>query len=249
MDRKKKGLIILLIVVFIGVLFVYLFYQNETNTTTTNSTYNPNRYVINVTYLPAPALSGNTSVETAIQNRRSVRSYSGDSVNITDLSQILWSAQGITDSTRNLRSVPSAGQVYPLEIYILTGQNSVAGLTEGVYLYVPSNNTIEKTVNGDLRSKLSSIATGQKAVSDAPIDVVITGNYPKMIDKYHDKELCTRFVDLEAGHAGENIYLQAESLGLVTVAIGSFDEVQMKQLLEIPENETPLYIFPIGHGN
>ncbi len=245
MDRKRKGLIILLIIIFAGVLMGYLFYQPDN----TNSTYNPNRYVINVTYLPSPVLSGNTSVETAIENRRSVRSYSNESLNLTDVSQLLWAAQGITNNTSNLRSVPSAGQVYPLEVYVVTGQNGVTGLSEGVYLYVPSNNTLEKTVNGDKRSMLSTIADGQKSVGQSPVDLVITGNYPRMIDKYHDKELCTRFVDLEAGHAGENIYLQAESLGLVTVAIGSFNESQMKQLLEIPQNETPLYIFPIGHGS
>lgn len=243
MDSKRKGIVIVLIVIFIVVLLGYLFYQPAN----TNSNYSPNRYVINVTYLPLPVFSGNTSVETAIENRRSVRSFSAESLNLTNVSQILWAAQGITDNDSNLRSVPSAGQVYPLEIYIVTGQNGVSGLSEGVYLYVPSNNTLEKTVNGDVRSKLSTIADGQNAVAQAPVDLVITGNYPMMINKYHDKDLCTRFVDLEAGHAGENIYLQAESLGLVTVAIGSFNEVQMKQLLEIPQNETPLYIFPIGH--
>lgn len=243
MQRKKIGIIIVLIVIFIGVLGAYYFYQP----TKSNSTATPNRYVINVTYLPAPQLSGNLSVETAIQNRRSVRSYSNETISISNVSQILWSAQGITDNQNNLRATPSAGQVYPLEIYVVVGNSTVTGLAPGAYHYVPSNNTLEKTVNGDLRSHLSSIATEQEAVNQAPVDFIITGNYQKMINKYKDPTLCTRFVDLEAGHAGENIYLQAESMGLVTVAIGSFNETQMIQLLELPQNETPLYIFPLGH--
>jgi len=242
MERKKKFVLIILLIVFISVLSLYYFSGQKKSVYTS-------RNIISITSLPSPVLTGNISVEEAIQNRRSVRTFSNESITIGNLSQILWAAQGITDNESSLRSVPSAGQVYPLEIYIVTGQNGVSGLSEGVYLYVPSNNTLEKTVNGNLSSKLSTIADGQKAVDQAPVNFVITGNYPKMINKYHDKELCTRFVDLEAGHAGENIYLQTESLGLVTVAIGSFNEVQMKQLLEIPQNETPLYIFPIGHGS
>jgi SagB-type dehydrogenase family enzyme len=245
MDKKKIALIIILIVIFIGVLGAYYFYQPSKS----NSTITPNRNVINITYLPSPQLTGTMSVETAIQNRRSVRHYTSQGINLTDVSQILWSAQGITDNQSNLRAAPSAGQVYPLEMYVVVGNKTVTGLSPGVYHYVPSNNTLEKTLNGDLRSQLSSIADGQQAVDQAPVDFVITGNYQKMINKYKDPTLCTRFVDLEAGHAGENIYLEAGSRGLVTVAIGSFNETQMVQLMELPQNETPLYIFPMGHGS
>ena len=196
--------------------------------------------------LPAPQLTGNLSVEAAIENRRSVRHYSNQSVTLDNVSQILWSAQGITNTQYQLRAAPSAGQVYPLEVYVIAGPN-VSGLQEGVYQYEPSNNTLEMFMNGDLRSDLSNIADGQLWVKQAPLDILITGDNQKMIDKYPDKDLSTRFVDLEAGHAGENIYLQAESLGLVTVSLGSFDSNQLSQKFELPSNETPLYIFPIGH--
>jgi SagB-type dehydrogenase family enzyme len=196
--------------------------------------------------LPAPQLTGNLSVEVAIENRRSVRHYSNQSVTLDNVSQILWSAQGITNTQYQLRAAPSAGQVYPLEVYVIAGPN-VSGLQEGVYQYEPSNNTLEMFMNGDLRSDLSNIADGQLWVKQAPLDILITGDNQKMIDKYPDKDLSTRFVDLEAGHAGENIYLQAESLGLVTVSLGSFDSNQLSQKFELPSNETPLYIFPIGH--
>jgi SagB-type dehydrogenase family enzyme len=240
MERKKKFVLIILLIVFISVLSLYYFSGQKKSVYTS-------RNIISITSLPSPVLTGNISVEEAIQNRRSVRTFSNESITIGNLSQILWAAQGITDNQSSLRAAPSAGQVYPLEIYIIVGNNGVSGLEDGVYHYVPSNNTIEKVLNGDLRSDLSGIANGQPWVKQAPIDILITGNYLKMVDKYGDKDLSTRFVDLEAGHVGENIYLESESLGLVTVSLGSFNEKQLVQLLNIPNNETPLYIFPVGH--
>jgi SagB-type dehydrogenase family enzyme len=239
MDKKKRLVIICLIIIFIGISSVYYF--SGTNKTTSNT-----RHVIATVSLPNPQLTGNLSVEASIQNRRSVRHYSNQSVTLGNVSQILWSAQGITDTQNQLRAAPSAGQVYPLEVYVIAGPN-VSGLQEGVYQYEPSNNTLEMLMNGDLRSDLSNIADGQPWVKQAPLDILITGNNQKMIDKYPNKDLSIRFVDLEAGHAGENIYLQAESLGLVTVSLGSFDSNQLNQKFELPNNETPLYIFPIGH--
>ena len=239
MDIKKRLVIICLIIIFIGISSAYYF--SGTNKTTSNT-----RHIISSVSLPAPQLTGNLSVEAAIENRRSVRHYSNQSVTLGNVSQILWSAQGITDTQNQLRATPSAGQVYPLELYVIAGPN-VSGLEEGVYQYEPSNNTLEMFMKGDLRENLSNIADGQPWVKQAPLDILITGNNQKMIDKYPDKELSIRFVALEAGHAGENIYLQAESLGLVTVSLGSFDSNLLNQKFELPNNETPLYIFPIGY--
>ncbi len=241
MERKKILLLIILIIAFIAV--VSAFYLSEPKKTVYTATGN----VISITTLPSPQLTGNISVEEAIQNRRSARRYSNEPLSINNVSQILWAAQGITNNQSSLRAAPSAGQVYPLEIYLVAGSDGVSGLEEGFYHYVPSNNTLEKLINGDLRADLSSIADDQPWVKQAPVNILITGNYQKMIDKYTDKELCTRFVDLEAGHVGENIYLQSETLGLVTVSLGSFNETQLKQLLQLPGNETPIYIFPVGH--
>jgi SagB-type dehydrogenase family enzyme len=205
MDRKKKLVIICLIIVFIGVSSAYYF--SGTNKTSYNT-----RHVISTVSLPAPQLTGNLSVEAAIEKRRSVRHYSNQSVTLDNVSQILWSAQGITNTQYQLRTAPSAGQVYPLEVYVIAGPN-VSGLQEGVYQYEPSNNTLEMFMNGDLRSDLSNIADEQPWVKQAPLDILITGDNQKMIDKYPDKDLSTRFVDLEAGHAGENIYLQSRIIG------------------------------------
>ena len=239
MEFKKQLLLILLVIILISIVIAFYFSQPKQYSTVRN--------IINITDLPTPILSGNLSVEEAIQNRRSVRTFSNESVSLGNVSQILWAAQGITDTQNNLRAAPSAGQVYPLEIYVIAGNNSVSALQAGVYLYVPSNNTLEMIMTGDARSDIAQIADGQPWVKNAPIDLLITGNYLKMINKYNNQDLSTRFVNLEAGHAGENIYLQSESLGLATVSLGSFNENQLKQRLDLPTNETPIYIYPVGY--
>ncbi len=239
MEKKKIAVLVILSILFVAVVGVLYFSEKRTVYTTRN--------VISVTTLPSPVLNGNVSVEQAIENRRSIRQFSNDSITLDNLSQILWSAQGITDSEKGLRAAPSAGQVYPLEIYVFVGINGVSGLQEGVYHYVPVNNSLEKIMDGDLRGELSGIANNQPWVKQAPVDILITGNYRKMINKYTERELSTRFVNLEAGHAGENIYLQSEALGLVTVSLGSMNEEQLIQSFKLPENENPIYIFPVGH--
>jgi hypothetical protein len=140
MERKKKFVLIILLIVFISVLSLYYFSGQKKSVYTS-------RNIISITSLPSPVLTGNISVEEAIQNRRSVRTFSNESVTIGNLSQILWAAQGITDNQSSLRAAPSAGQVYPLEIYIIVGKQWISGLEDGVYHYVPSNNTIEKDLN------------------------------------------------------------------------------------------------------
>jgi len=239
MEKKKLAVLFILIIAFVVVLVAFYFGPKESISTSRN--------VISITKLPTPQITGNISLEKSIQNRRSVRQYSNQSLNLSDVSQLLWAGQGITDTQKNLRAAPSAGQVYPLELYVIVGIGGVSGLKEGLYHYVPQNNTLEKILEGDIRNNLSQVANGQPWVKQAPMNIVITGNYQKMINKYKDQQLSTRFVDMEAGHVGENLYLQAEARGLATVSLGSFDENQMIRLLHLPNNEKPLYIFPVGH--
>ena len=242
MSRKGK-IILIILIILLGITIAYLVWPQSTTTS------NGQRTVISTVNLPSPILEGNMSVEQAIQNRRSVRHYTNQSITLQDVSQLMWAAQGITDKANNLRSVPSAGQVYPLEVYIIVGNGGVTGLGSGVYLYNPYNNTLEKTSGNDVRSDLSQAANGQVWVKNAPVDIVITGDYSKMVAKYKDETLCTRFVNLEAGHAGENIYLEAESRGLVTVALGSFKDDQVHTILGIPSNENTIYIMPVGYSS
>lgn len=241
--QKKSKYILVAIILLSAFLVFYLTYAVFMKPVTQNQT----RVVLGTYNLPQAEVTSGMSVDQAIQNRRSVRNFSATSLTLQDVSQLLWAAQGITDSERNYRSAPSAGHVFPMEVYLVAGDNGVQGLGAGIYRYNPYNNTLEKIVEGDQTYTLSQAAHGQTWVDEAPISLVITGNYQKMKDKYPDENLSTRFVDIEAGHIGENIYLEAVSRGLGAVAIGSFYDDQMINLFKLPSNETPIYIYPVGH--
>lgn len=244
MTRKGLVILILIILVLASALTAFLLYFSIPS-----ETENPSRAVMEVVKLPEPDLMGNISVEEAIQNRRSVRTYANKSLSIKDVSQLMWAAQGITDEQNNLRAAPSSGRTYPLEIYLVVGKGGVERVGEGVYHYNPNNHELEKLLNGDKRSDLSNAANGQGAVAGAPVNIVITGNYQRTMAKYGNNNLSIRFVHLEAGHTGENIYLEATARGLATVSIGSFNDDTIKTLLNIPADETTLYIFPVGFSN
>jgi SagB-type dehydrogenase family enzyme len=242
--QKKSQYVLLAIILLLTFMVVYLVFTTSIKPVQTE---NQSRMVLGTFDLPPATVTSNMSVDQAIKSRRSVRTYSTTSLALQDVSQLLWASQGITDSERNYRTTPSAGHVFPMEIYLVTGNNSVQGLEAGIYHYNPFNNTLEKIVEGDQRYNLSQAAHQQKWVETAPISLVITGNYQKMKEKYPDERISTRFVDIEAGHIGENIYLEAVAHGMGTVAIGSFYDDQMINLLKLPSNETPIYIYPVGY--
>ena len=190
--------------------------------------------------LPKPELKGQMSVEEAISSRRSVRDFKREPLSMAQLSQILWAAQGITGRGW-LKAAPSAGALYPLEIYAVVG--AVEGLETGVYHYDPNNHSIKREVEGDLRRKLDSAALEQEPVSAAPVDIVFTAIYERTARKYGER--ATRYVHIEVGHAAQNVYLQAEAMGLGTVMIGAFYDDRVKETLGLKEAE-PLAIMPVG---
>lgn len=242
--QKKSQYVILTIILLLTLLVVYMV---STTSLKPVQRENQSRIVLGTFDLPPATVTSNMSVDQAIRSRRSVRTYSTTSLTLQDVSQLLWASQGITDTDRNYRTAPSAGHVFPMEMYLVTGNNSVQGLGAGIYHYNPFNHTLEKIAEGDLRYNLSQAAHQQKWVETAPISMVITGNYQKMKEKYPDERISTRFVDIEAGHIGENIYLEAVAHGMGTVAIGSFYDDQMINLLKLPSTETPIYIYPVGY--
>ncbi len=191
--------------------------------------------------LPEPCNTGNTSVETALSQRRSIRAYSGDTLTIKEVSQLLWSAQGIT-SPWGGRTAPSAGALYPLELYLVVGD--VEGFDKGVYLYRPEEHELEKVTDGDIRAELADAALGQECIRDAAIDIVFTAVYERTTRKYGERGI--RYAHMEAGHAAQNVYLQVVSLGLGTVVIGAFNDSKVKNVMNVGERENPLYIMPVG---
>lgn len=192
--------------------------------------------------LPEPRYKSQISVEEAILNRRSIRSYSDEPLKLEEISQLLWSAQGITDEKRNLRAAPSAGALYPLETYIIVG--NVYSLKEGIYRYDPLNHEIVETEDGDFRNNLSLAALGQSCVKNGAVSIVFAAVYDRITGKYGERGISYTY--MEAGHAAQNVYLQAEALGLGTVVVGAFIDDKVKEVIGMKKEETPLYILPVG---
>ncbi|UCH87817.1 MAG: SagB/ThcOx family dehydrogenase [Dehalococcoidia bacterium] len=194
--------------------------------------------------LPDPRLKGEMSLEEAILKRRSRRSFRDSPLTLGEISQVLWAAQGITGEI-GLRAAPSAGALYPLDLYLVVGKEGVEGLDEGVYHYVPQSHSLEPTLEGDVRQTLARLSLQQMSIADAPLSLLITAEYERTTGKYGDRGV--RYVHMEAGHAGQNVYLQAEALGLGTVVIGAFQDEEISEALNLPRSYRPLYVMPIGH--
>ncbi|CAB49164.1 SagB/ThcOx family dehydrogenase [Pyrococcus abyssi] len=190
--------------------------------------------------LPEPRLRGEMSVEEAIARRRSIRTYKDEPLTIEELSQLLWAAQGITDERRKFRAAPSAGATYPFEVYVVVGK--VMGLKPGVYLYNPFEHSLILVREGNFMQDLEEAALNQKWVGNAAINIVLVAYYERTTSVYGERGI--RYVHMEAGHIGQNIYLQATSLGLGTVAVGAFHDDVVADILGTDGH--PLYIFPVG---
>lgn len=186
--------------------------------------------------LPAPEMKGAVSVEEALARRGSVRRFSPEPLARKQLSQLLWAAQGVTRSWGG-RTAPSAGALYPLEIYLAA--------REGLFRYVPSGHRLMQIADKGPVSAIAAAALGQSAVLEAPAVFVICAVYGRTSGKYRDR--AERYVKIEAGHAAQNMLLQAEALGLGAVPIGAFDDHMIQQALQLPPDQQPLYVIPVGH--
>lgn len=194
-----------------------------------------------IIHLPAPRKGSHISLEQALQNRRSTRDYTGGPVNLSDVSQLLWSAQGET-STNDYRTAPSAGALFPLELYLLV--TNVRDLKTGIYKYIPSIHSIRRQNNTDVKEKLAKLCFDQTWITKAAVDILISAVYERTTIKYGDRGI--RYIYLEAGHAAQNICLQATVLGLSVTTVGAFSDQGLKSTLNIPSNEFPLYLLTIG---
>jgi len=190
-----------------------------------------------VTVLPAPQLKGTLTLEEALAKRRSVREFSDTPLTLAELGQLLWAAQGMTHPA-GLRTAPSAGALYPLEVYAVT--------REGVYHYQPQGHQTIVHVQGNVQPALHAAALRQDPVLKAPAVIVIAAVYAHTAQKY-GAERSPRYVHLEAGHAAQNVLLQAVALNLGAVPIGAFEDDKVKQVLELPSDQQPLYLIPVGH--
>ena len=190
-----------------------------------------------VTSLPKPRTEGPVSLEETLSRRRSIREFSSDPLSISEISQLLWAAQGITDF-RGFRTAPSAGALYPLELYVLT--------QDGVFHYDVQAHALKTLIEGDLRKDLYQVALNQESILQAPVTIVITAIYARIEVRY-GRARTPRYVHLEAGHAAQNILLQAVSLNLGAVPIGAFEDSSVQAVLDLPSDHQPLYLIPVGH--
>jgi SagB-type dehydrogenase family enzyme len=195
--------------------------------------------------LPAPNRDGDVSVERAIANRRSRREYGADPLTQRELGQLLWATQGITDAQSGFRAAPSAGALYPLEVYVVVGTPGVEGIDPDVYRYSPEGHELAAGDAGDVQQELQRAALDQEFVGDAAIDIVVCAVDERTTAKYGPRGE-RRYVPMEVGHAGENVYLQAEALGLATVSVGAFNDDRVRDIVGAPSNQRPLYVVPIG---
>ena len=195
-----------------------------------------NNNTAQVISLLEPDLQGSMTLEETLATRRSVRQFEDTPLTDVQIGQLLWAAQGITYPT-GLRTAPSAGALYPLEIYAAT--------QDGLFHYRPQTHSLERLLDHDPRPDLYQAALRQNSVLEAPLVIVISAVFERTSQKY-GQERTPQYIYLEAGHAAQNILLQAVALELGGVPIGAFYEDQIIEALALPPDEVPLYIIPVG---
>ncbi len=184
---------------------------------------------------PAGAGAGDALLS-AIERRRSIRSFTNDPISDADILQLLWSAQGITLQDAGFRAAPSAGALYPLETYVATA--------EGVRRYIPRRHELEDAGDSDIRGPLAIASLGQMFIAQAPAVFIINAVYARTEGRYGDRG--RRYVHMEVGHAAQNLSLMAVHQGRGSVMIGAFIDADIRRLLGAPAEEDPLYIIPVG---
>jgi len=185
--------------------------------------------------LPKPRQRGGISVEESIARRRSVRRFDPGPLDLAAISQLLWSAQGVT-SERGFRAAPSAGRSYPIELYL--------ACQEGLFHYRPHQHAVVKVLSADVRGTLARQGRCDAFVAEAPISLIFAVVYERTTDYYGERGV--RYVHLDVGHAAENVHLQGEALGLGSCALGAFDDTAVAKVLGLPKEQKPLYVIPVG---
>ena len=194
--------------------------------------------------LTQPVLDGSISLEKTIEQRRTIRSFEHKPIAFQQLSQILWAAQGITGFSGFGRAAPSAGALYPLDVYAVIGKKSVEDLDSAVYHYNPRGHSIRKITDGDRRRDLAIASLRQMWMAGAPVLFVITAEYDRITIKYGNRGI--RYAHMEVGHVGQNIFLQCQTLGLSAGIVGAFHDRDVAKILRVNKNHEPLIIIPVG---
>lgn len=193
--------------------------------------------------LPHPAFKGSLSLEEAIRQRRTIRNFAKRALSLEQVSQLLWASYGITKGFR--RTVPSAGALYPMDIYPIVG--AVDGIEKGVYHYIPEKHEVLLILEGDIRDEIAKASLYQMWMADASVLFLITAEYRRITIKYGERGV--RYAVMEAGHIAQNLFLQSESLGLGAGIVGAFHDEKIIKLTGIPVAHHPVLIMPVGYKN
>ena len=186
--------------------------------------------------LPEPNQESSISLEQAITKRRSRREFVSKALTLEQIGQLCWAAQGRETHSR-YRNAPSAGATYPLELLVVN--------CDGLFQYLPAKHSLERLTDQDLRTELTMAAWGQKFIEDAPLTLVFAAQFSRTTGRYGQRGI--RYVYMEAGHAAQNVHLQAEALGLGSVAVGAFDDTSVSKVLSLPDYLEPLYMVTVGY--
>jgi len=201
--------------------------------------------------LPHPRTSGDQSLEEIFLNRRTRRDFQTSPLSLTEVSQILWAAYGFKtpehakrNTGKTKRTCPSAGAIFPLEIYLMAGD--IMDIPPGFYHYIPDQHALELIHDRDLRKDLYEIAYPREMIRIAPVSLIYAAVESKVKERYGERGR-QRYIPMDIGHSAQNVYLQAEAMGLGTCAIGAFDDEGIIQVLDLPAEEIPMYVMPVGH--
>jgi SagB-type dehydrogenase family enzyme len=186
--------------------------------------------------LPPPATSGGPGLRDVMARRRSLRDFRAEPLTPEQLSQLLWAAQGVTGAGGE-RTAPSAGGLHPLVVHVLDG--------DGVHRYAPQSHALERLAAEDRRRKLAGSCLDQAFVAAAPAVLVVANVRARSRARYGAR--AERYAVLEAGHAAQNVLLEATALGLAAVPVGTFYDYEVHREAELAKGVEALYVMPVGH--
>lgn len=238
MKRTTMKILVIIVAILIAVGTGFLFMLPKVMA----NEHEHQEFIDKIIKLPEPRDDSETSIEEVLSKRRSIRAYKSEPLTLAEVSQLLWAAQGITSTARGFRTAPSGGALYPLEVYVVIG--NVNGVTKSVYKYKPHAHELVKVRDKDVRKELAAAALRQTCIGAGSIVIVFSAIYERTTRKYGDRGI--RYVHIEIGHAAQNIFLQAVSLDLGTVTVGAFRDDKVKNILNMPNEEHPLYLMPVG---
>jgi SagB-type dehydrogenase family enzyme len=195
--------------------------------------------------LPPPAKKGTVSVEEALQGRRSNRQFANRSLELAQISQLLWGADGI-NNPQGKRTAPAARAAYAIDLYLVAGERGVTNLAPGIYRYLVADQALEPVAKGEFRAAVAQACNSQAWIAKAPVIVVITGDYARCAAK-NGEQKAPMYTHMESGFVAQNLFLQAGALGLGAGIAGGFNDQALARSLKLPPKDVPLLVMPVGY--